>query len=239
MIYPYVSVSGQAALLDEAVLQTRYPLAWAYLSHHYQQLAKRSINGVKDPATSKPIWYQFGRNQNLNKFINAPKLLFPVLSRRPKYVYDETNMQFTGGGNGPYYSIVSSSDYSLRYLMAILSHPVFEGMVKARASEFNGEYYSHGKQFIKDLPIRRIDFDLAAERGLHDEIVVTVTGLIEAKAKARAASLPADRAVHNRKVARLEAKMQAQVDVLYGLGDGDLNTVAEDEILYGRLTEQE
>lgn len=239
MIYPYMSVGGQAVLLEADAFEARYPLAWDYLSQHRDKLAKRSIGGVRDPATGEPVWYQFGRNQNLNKFISAPKLLFPVLSRRPKYVYDETNMQFTGGGNGPYYSIVSSSGYSLRYLMAILSHPVFEGMVKARASEFNGEYYSHGKQFIKDLPIRRIDFDSATERDLHDEIVATVTGLIEAKAKARAASVQANKAVFTRKAALLEGRMRAQVEALYGLGDGDVSTVAEDEILYGRVTEQE
>ena len=239
MIYPYVNVGGQATLLDEDSLQDNYPLCWAYLNYHRANLAKRSISGVKNPDTGAPVWYQFGRSQNLSKFINAPKLLFPVLSQRPKYVYDETNTQFTGGGNGPYYSIVGRADYSLLYIMAILSHPVFEGMVKARASEFSGAYYSHGKQFIKDLPIRRIDFSSATERELHDEVVKTVARLIEAKAKARATSVQASKAVHTRKAALLETRMRAQVDALYGLADGDVSTVAEDEILYGRVTEQE
>ena len=239
MIYPYVNVGGQATLLPEDILQDRYPLTWAYLNRHRAKLVKRSISGPKDPATREPFWYQFGRSQNLSKFISAPKLLFPVLSQRPKYVYDESNMQFTGGGNGPYYSIVGRANYSLLYIMAILSHPVFEGMVKARASEFNGEYYSHGKQFIQDLPIWRIDFNSAAERSQHDEIVRTVTRLIDAKARARATSISADKAVHNRNAARLERQMRAQVGALYGLTDGDVSTVAEDEILYGRVTETE
>lgn len=238
LIYPYEQVDRQAVLLAANVLAARYPLAWDYLNQHRDQLTRRSIGGVKDPATGQPVWYQFGRNQSLGKFIDTPKLLFPVLSRRPKYVYDETNMQFTGGGNGPYYAIVSSSGYSLLYLMAILSHPVFEGMVKARASEFRGEYYSHGKQFIKDLPIRRINFDVAAERARHDEIVATVKGLISAKAKALAVSVPADKAVHTRKAALLETRLRAQVEALYGLGDAEVSLVAEDEILYGRVTEQ-
>jgi len=241
MVYPYIMNDGQAVLLEADIFQDRYPLTWNYLIQHQDKLTKRSINksGPKDPATGELIWYQFGRNQYLSTFIQAPKLIFPVLSRRPKYVYDETNMQFTGGGSGPYYAIISRSEHSLLYVMAILSHPIFESMVKARASEFNGEYYAHNKSSLADLPIRRIDFNSATEKNLHDEIVKTVAGLIEAKAKARATSVQANKAVHTRKAALLEARMQAQVDVLYGMGDADVSIVAEDEILYGRVTEQE
>ena len=74
---------------------------------------------------------------------------------------------------------------------------------------------------------------------MHDEVVKTVARLIEAKAKARATSVQASKAVHTRKAALLETRMRAQVDALYGLADGDVSTVAEDEILYGRVTEQE
>lgn len=241
MLYPYVRVNGQAVLLNASDFQAMYPLAWDYLNQHRNQLTARNINksGPKDPVTGELIWYQFGRNQYLNTFIRAPKLIFPVLSQRPKYVYDETNMQFTGGGSGPYYAIISQSEYSPLYIMAILNHPIFEAMVKARASEFSGEFYAHNNSSLKDLPIRRIDFSSATERGLHDEIVKTVAGLIEAKAKARATSVPANRVVHLRKAGLLETRMQAQVAALYGLDDGDISTVAEDEILYGRVTEQE
>jgi type I restriction-modification system DNA methylase subunit len=237
MLYPYKNVGGAAVLLDEDTLRTDYPRAWDYLNAHRDQLSRRSINGVSDLLTGEPVWYQFGRNQNLTKFINAPKLLFPVLSRRPKYVFDNTNMQFTGGGNGPYYSIVGKGHYSLLYLMAIISHPIFEAMVKARASEFEGAYYSHGKQFITGLPIRQIDFNVAADQRKHDTIVQAVEQLIEAKAQARANRLPANQPMLQRVVGTRQQRVRSLVDALYELTAADAQTVAEDDILYGQVEE--
>lgn len=237
MIYPYALVGGQATLLDEQTLQQDYPLCWAYLSHHRAELEARNINGFTDPLTDEPYWYQYGRTQSLGKFDNAPKLLFPVLSTQPKYVYDTTNIRFTGGGSGPYNSILSTSDYSLLYLMGILSHPVFEGMVKARPSEFSGGYYSHGKQYIKDLPIRRINFAVPAERALHDELVDTVQALIAATAQLKTTPNPANKQVVRQKIRRLHEQMFTQVDQLYGLAATDKDIVTGDELLYAPTNE--
>ncbi len=87
-----------------------------------------------------------------------------MLSTKPSYTLDKQNVQFTGGGNGPYYSLVNVSNYDILYFMGILSHPLFENMVKAGASEFRGAYYSHGKQFIENIPVREID------QNNHDEV---------------------------------------------------------------------
>lgn len=105
-----------------------------------------------------------------------------MLSTQPCYAYDEANLQFTGGGNGPYYALIPKTEYSLFYLMGILSHPVFEAMIKAGASEFRGAYYSHGKQFIENLPIRSIDFDSTTpEKGYYDAIIKTTQEIIATK----------------------------------------------------------
>lgn len=235
MIYPYRTVAGQAVLLDEATMQRDYPLGWAYLSYYRTELEKRDIGGALDPLTGKPYWHQYGRTQSLGKFDNTPKLLFPVLSTEPKYVYDTDNIRFTGGGSGPYNSIISTSQYSLFYLMGILSHPVFEGLVKSRTSEFSGGYYSHGKQFIKDLPIRRINFTLPADQALHDALVQTVQGLITDTALLKVTPMPANKQVIRRKLSRLHEQMLAQVDQLYGLSATDRAIVTGDELLYGPL----
>lgn len=109
------------------------------------------------------------------------KLIWSVLSTKPGYIYDENNIQFTGGGNGPYYSLFTKSEYSLYYIIGILSHPIFEAMIKSRASEFRGAYYSHGKQFIENTPIRIIDFGNEKEARLYAEIIKIVKELIKTK----------------------------------------------------------
>ena len=102
------------------------------------------------------------------------KIIFPVLSTKPSYAIDKVNIQFTGGGNGPYYSIIPNANYSIYYLMGILSHPVLESMIKSRASEFKGKYYSHGKQFIENIPVKVIDFEDKDQVAVYNRIIVLV-----------------------------------------------------------------
>lgn len=232
LIFPYNITPEKAEVFTEDEFQDNYPLAWAYLNSFKDVLSKRSINGSKDPK-----WYQFGRSQSLTKFHHAPKLIWPVLSREPDYIYDVQNIQFTGGGNGPYYSLISNSDYSPLYILGILTHPVIEAMVKSSASEFRGAYYSHGKQFIENLPISKIDFTNAEAKKLHSNVVKTVEQLIATRASFRSVYNVAKKRVHERMYAHLFSSLVKQVNDLYGITEEDVNTVLEDAMFETDLNE--
>ncbi|MCU7551782.1 N-6 DNA methylase [Chitinophagaceae bacterium LB-8] len=233
MIFPYNIVDDKAEVLSEQIFQSEFPLAWEYLNKFKDLLSKRSINGSKEPK-----WYQFGRSQSLTKFHNAPKLIWSVLSTKPGYAYDQMNIQFTGGGNGPYYSLISSSQYSPLYILGILCHPVFEAMVKAGASEFQGAYYSHGKQFIENIPIKEIDFGKKDEKQKHDEIAKTVQQLIASKASYKSVYIDAKKAVLKRKHDYLFGSLVEQVNALYCITEADVTTVMNDEMFIAEINEE-
>ena len=224
MIFPYEINGDAATVISEVDFQNNYPDCWAYLNLFKAQLEKRSING------NEPKWYQYGRNQSLTKFHNTDKIIFPVLSQKPNYIIDDTNFQFTGGGNGPYYSITSSSDYSIYYLAGLLSHPVLESMVKSRASEFRGDYYSHGKQFIENLPIRTIDFTDAEEKRIHNTIVRTVKSIIRTKQSLNAEGAYTKKRILQRKLNRLYNNLFNQIDVIYGFTQEDIDCITGDNL---------
>jgi len=226
IIFPYTIEADKAEVLSEQYFQENFPLTWAYLNNFAADLSKRSINGSKEPK-----WYQYGRSQSLTRFHNTQKLIWAVLSTKPGYVFDESNLQFTGGGNGPYYSLFTSSEYSLYYILGILSHPLFEAMVKSGASEFRGAYYSHGKQFIENLPIRKIDFTNQEEVKLHNELVKTVKSLIATKATFNGNYISAKKKVMGHKLDLLFNSLVEQVNSLYGITSEELNTVLNDEEL--------
>ena len=232
MIFPYVIENGKAEAISEEFFSENYPLCWAYLNEHKEKLEKRSING-KDPK-----WYQFGRSQSLTRFHNSSKLIWHVLSTKPSYILDEGNVQFTGGGNGPYYSLVNDSDYDILYFMGILSHPLFESMVKAGASEFRGAYYSHGKQFIENIPIREIDKNNPDEVKLCNVIVKAVKDLIITKGQYKE-TYGAKRVVLHRKLDILINTLIESVNTLYGITQEEFNTVLHDEMFTNELTAEE
>lgn len=224
MIFPYEITGNNAVVISEADLQNNYPDCWAYLNLFKEDLEKRSINGTE------PKWYQYGRNQSLTKFHSKEKIVFPVLSTTPSYVIDDSNFQFTGGGNGPYYSITSESEYSIYYLAGLLSHPVLEAMVKSRASEFRGEYYSHGKQFIENLPIQVIDFNNPAEKTAYKQVCSKVKAIIDTKSKLSEIRIYAKQKVMHRKLTRLYNDLFNLINHLYGFTQEDIDCITGDNL---------
>lgn len=228
IIFPY-TIEGRARLYTPAEMHTRFPKSWAYLTAHQATLEQRSIQ-----SGTPETWYRFGRSQSLTKFDGTPKLIWPVLSTEARYAYDDQDIVFTGGGNGPYYGLrpLQETQLSIHYLQAVLSHPVIEAMVRTIGSAFRGGYYSHGKQFIKDLPIRQIDFANTEDKTAHDKIVELVEALIQTTERATTNKIPEQRRQAEQHVQRLRQAIEKHVSKLYGLTTPDLITL-------GLLAEEE
>lgn len=231
IIFPYTVQNDTAELYDEDHLSDNYPLAYAYLLEFKDELQRRNLQG------KNPIWYQFGRSQSLSKFHNTEKLIWSVLSTKPPYSIDTKNLQFTGGGNGPYYALINNSDYSLFYFLGILSHPLIENMVKSGASEFRGSYYSHGKQFIENLPIRIIDFKINSERKAYEKIISIVKNLIVTKDLILKSTYGAKRRILQRKMRTLNNILSGTINKLYGVSDEEFEIVMQDDMFKIQIEE--
>jgi type I restriction-modification system DNA methylase subunit len=222
VIFPYKIVGSKALLYNQEEMKKYFPGTWKYLNSHKETLMKRDIQGY-----TEDTWYRYGRSQSLTRFTDEPKLIWPVLSTEPRYAYDDRNVVFSGGGNGPYYGLrlLPKTSLSLYYLQAILSHPVIETMVRARSSEFRGGYKSHGKQFIKYLPIRIIDFSNTTEATDYQEIVQLVQQLITNSEDQIKATTPQQQNVlakHNR---LLQQRINTIIERLYSIDHDDVKTI--------------
>lgn len=186
IIFPYQIKDGTATLFPIKEMESEFPRAFAYLKAHKTRLAKRNM-----PNATSQTWYQYGRSQSLTKFAGE-KLIFPILSKEPKYAHDNRNIVVTGGGNGPYYLIRmrDKSDLSLKFIQAVLCHPILEAMVRAIASAFQGGYYSHGKQFIADLPIPNLHLTDKKRKKYYDKVLVLVRDLEQVNDALKKAKIP-------------------------------------------------
>ena len=223
MIFPYELVTTpkgklRARLLQPDEMAADYPHCMEYLSARRETLESRNVVGG---AADERQFYQYGRSQSLTKF-DSPKIILPVLSREPRYAYDETNTIITGGGNGPYYMIRAKDDapVSTLYLLAVLNHPLCEAMIRTNTSVFRGGYYSHGKQFIKDLPIPVPDDD--AVKAAIEQQAQRVVRALEAL---NAARTPHERTRRERAANDARAQLQRQVSAAFGLSDDDAEII--------------
>lgn len=224
LIYPYKEYNGKRAIpYTEAELLEEFPYCYNYLLDHKEVLSSRSVQGYTDNT-----WFRFGRSQSLTKFNGNPKLVWPVLSVGPRYTYDEENIIFSGGGNGPYYGLrtLAGDNHSIFYIMAILSHPAIEAMIKTgRTSKFRGGYYSHGKQFIENLPFKEIDFQNETEIAHHDLIVKNVQSLIRIKSQIKSTKLVNQRDRLKRQAEAINNKINNHIEALYGINDHDIKII--------------
>ncbi|MFU8845079.1 MAG: Eco57I restriction-modification methylase domain-containing protein, partial [Bacteroidales bacterium] len=249
IIFPYEITNEKAILISEEKFKKDFPLCYKYLESHKDFLLDRKvqkkkigqhyIEALKKNEDSKVKWYQFGRSQSLTRFQNTPKLVWSVLANSSPYALDNDDIQFTGGGNGPYYALINRSEYSLLYFLGILSHPLFENMVKAGASEFRGAYYSHGKQFIENIPIRKIDFENASEKERYTGINKLVESLIKTKSQLKSAPYGSKRTVYQRKADTLMDQLIQNINLLYGISEEEFRMVMNDDMFTTELAIEE
>lgn len=223
LIWPYRQREGRMQVMSQAELARDYPLTWKYLQDFKGPLKDRSILGG---AKADRKWYQFGRAQSLDKF-DSPKLIAQVLSLEPRYGHDAADTVVTGGGNGPYYLIRprATSQYSIFYILAVLSHPLSEAIIRSKPTIFRGGYYSHSKQFLAGLPVPTHDFGNAASLARHNAVVSDVQQLIALTDSLKKPITPAKQGLVAKQIQMTRAKIEAQVNGLFGLTPKELDII--------------
>ena len=218
IIFPYSFESGRAELMPLAKIAEDYPNAYAYLTRLKPILKSRAFS----PRSRGDDWHRFGRSQSIYRFSGKPHLIWSVLSLGPKYSHDSTgSVMFTGGGNGPYYGLemLEDTNESIEYVQAVLCHWFTESIIRHRTSVFGGEYYSHGKQFVEEVPIRRIDFSSSEESATHATITDLVKQIRSYSAKRDGSKLATDKELYARSIEAAKQSLEGLIDELYGLDE--------------------
>lgn len=150
LLFPYDLSGDRPRLLAGKEIDGEYPNAWAYLKAHEDKLRGRE-RGKFDQDGS---WWQFGRNQNLDKQHRAklgvaeivPSLrVFPDLEGR----FFFNNVRVNG-------ILVPADDQDqLLYLLGILNSPVPDFVFRRTAKPKVNGYFEANKEFIAPLPIPR------------------------------------------------------------------------------------
>ena len=214
VIFPYKSVDGHPVLYTVDEMATKFPHAYEYLNLFKSELVMRNM-----PDRAENTWYAYGRSQSIRRFFGGERLVWPVLSIGANYVFDDEAITFTGGGNGPYYGLQlrPGTKMSIFYIQAILNYWLMEYLVKASASTFRGDYYSHGKQFIASLPIYTIDFNKLDDLKAHEDIVQGVRSIMELSSKKKVARTQAQKNMLDRVITTTIHRIESILDSLYGI----------------------
>lgn len=216
IIFPYHNVGGNLVAYSLAEMKSKFPKTLAYLNQFKVELSKRDVQ----PKGGNE-WYRYGRSQNLTKFKGREKLIVKVLSLEPVFTHDDSDLMFTGGGNGPHYGVSLKDDikFSIHYLQALLNSPITDLFVKPSSSIFRGGYFSYGKQFIQDLPIILPDLSDDKQKKTHDEIVKLVKNLISLTTKYDRITVPSKRKNLETQIEAFKEELDLHVYQLYQISE--------------------
>lgn len=146
MIFPYYyeDKTLYPKPLEEEYFKTTFPKAYQYLLNQREELAKRD----KGKGESYPYWYAFGRTQSMEKA--KYKLFFPQLAKEKfnSCYSDDENLYFYNG-----MAAYSNDLESLQILQKIFMTDVFWEYIQNVSKNYNSNYYSLGKNFLKNFGI--------------------------------------------------------------------------------------
>lgn len=180
IIYPYELSADRAVLLSEVFLRTKYPYTWKYFQSHEKELKNRESGSWKD----RVDWYAYGRRQNIEMFERI-KIMTQVLARKNSFTLDDNGFYyFVGGGNAGGYGIILSEKCgktieTYRYILGLLNSKAIEFYHKHISPIFSGGFYSYGRRYIEQLPIKLPKTD--QEQKIADEIGNAVYQILQFK----------------------------------------------------------
>ncbi|MFP3257630.1 MAG: N-6 DNA methylase [Candidatus Nanopusillus acidilobi] len=152
VIHPYLVKNGIASLITLSEIKKNYPLAYEYFKNYETQLKLRENNRLNDDEN----WHQYIYRKNLEKF-EQPKIITQVLASSNTFALDSKGeFYFVGGGNAGGYGIILKDEYKdyYFYILALLNSKVLEFYLRNISTPFRGGYFSYGKRFIEQLPIK-------------------------------------------------------------------------------------
>ena len=114
---------------------------------------------------------------------------------------------------------------SILYLLGVLNSNLLSFYTISHSPVFSGGYFKFSSPYLKNIPIRRVDFTDPADVAHHDKMVGLVERMLALHKKLTAASIPADKELYARQIEATDRQIDGLVYELYGLSDKEIKIV--------------
>jgi hypothetical protein len=218
VLFPYTVDNRRATGIPIKTIESRYPLAYDYLSRNRQGLLARS-------KTDSSNWWLYPYPKNLGLY-GCPKILSQVLSQSGAFTYDsQGEFCFLGGGTagGNAILVKENDESSTLGLMAILNSPVTSFFVSHVGSAFRGGFHAFGKASLERLPLPE-GFDISRSR---EGLALAAKEVIRLVGKRELRRVPAEREALEREIESAKERGWGAVARAYGLSQSEWTYVRQ------------
>jgi len=200
----------------EAQFERDYPAIYRHLLKFKPQLTKRD----RAETNIKYEWYalQRPRADHLDEF-EIPKIIYPNICKRPEFSLDEMKSY----ANQKCF-IIPCYD---KYLLSILNSSISFFFFRLILPKLRGEFYEPGRVYLKDFPIRTIDFSDPLDVARHDQMVGLVDRLLDLHKRLAETKAGHEKTLLQRQIEATDKQIDRLVYELYGLTEGEIRIVEE------------
>jgi type I restriction-modification system DNA methylase subunit len=219
VILPYRSRSKRAELIPEREMAKRFPKTLVYLRENKSYLENRERGRFRGRD-----WYMYGRQQNIDLML-LPKILVPDIANRASFALDHGGQYaFTSG-----YGITLKSDIKQtpKYIVGLLNSRVLDFYLKNVSTILRGAFFRYFTQFVKQLPIRTIDFSEPDDVTRHDRMVELVERMLSLHERSAAAKIEREKTIIQHQIDATDRQIDRLVYELYGLSDEVIAIIEE------------
>lgn len=217
VIIPYQVEEGRAKLISSSEMKERFPRALAYLSQNKAYLEERESGRMHGPS-----WYGFIYPKNI-ELMRSPKILVPDIADRASFAYDEDgDYAFTSG-----YGVTLKGNIaeSPKYVLGLLNSNVLDFYLKRVSTTMRGGFFRYFRQFIEQLPIRRINFSDPSDKARHDRMVSLVERMLDLNKRLTDATHQDDKTRLQRQIDATDQEIDRLVYDLYDLTEEEIKIV--------------
>ena len=219
VIFPYLQRQTTMSLATPQELKTGFPLTWEYL------VANKGLLDQREDGTLRgAYWFTYSRNQALD-VVSLPKIFTPDIAPRGSFSLDEIGDIFFTGGVAGGYGLLAAPPYSPKFLLGLLNSRLLDWMLKRIATSMRGGYYSFESRFIRDLPIRPIDFTNPADKTMHDEMVRLVEQMLVLHRQLATAGTDREKSGLQLQIAALDRAIDSLVFRLYDISPDEVRSI--------------
>lgn len=143
VIYPY----NQEKVIEEDVLQERYPNTYTYLKENRDKLKGRTYFDK-----SSKLWYELWNQRKQSYFCEPYKICTAEINKSNSFILDRNAMY----GNTKIYTILLNEDKeeAYYYILALLNSNLLTYFYKNISVPKAGGFYAYKTQFLKQIPIK-------------------------------------------------------------------------------------
>jgi TaqI-like C-terminal specificity domain/Eco57I restriction-modification methylase len=217
VIYPYRLVDGKTKVIPESEMRVKFKATWNYLTQRKDELAGRGYF-----EKSSKSWYELWCQRDIT-ILSSIKILVPELSDKNRFVlaYNDDFYGDTVCG----ITIKLKTRESLKYLLGILNSKLIEFYYKQTTVPKANQFYIYKTMFLKNLPIRRINFSDSTDVANYNKIVELVDKCL-ASCKANSTKTESISEVQE-EISDLKREINQLVYQLYHLTNEEIETVEQ------------